>query len=112
MIGSAAAAGDKIGSVNGTLTMRCHTRFMSNVIVTAEFLNLEAPHLAKAVLEHIIANADIVGEDDSGRPIMRFEFVCPPWLMDKLAAYGVAREHLEAEPEDCGEEGLAIGLCR
>ncbi|MDH3663256.1 MAG: hypothetical protein OEU92_25095 [Alphaproteobacteria bacterium] len=85
---------------------------MSNVIVTPEFLNLESPQLAKAVLEHIIAHADIVGEDPGGCPIMRFEFVCPPWLMDKLAALGVAGEHIDAEPDDCDREGLAIGLCR
>ena len=61
---------------------------MSNVVVTPEFLNLESPRLARAILEHVIAHADIVGEDPAGRPIIRFEFVCPPWLMDKLAAYG------------------------
>jgi len=73
---------------------------MSNVIATAEFLNLEAPRLAKAVLAHIIAHADIVGEDLGGRPIMRFEFVCDFWLIDKLAAFGAADEDLEAEPEE------------
>lgn len=85
---------------------------MSNVIVTPEFLNLEAPRLARAVLEQIIANADIVGENPDGRPIMRFEFVCPPWLMDKLAAYGAAGEDMELESEDYDSNGLAMGLCR
>jgi hypothetical protein len=73
---------------------------MSNVVVTAEFMNLESPHLAKAILAHIIANADIVGEDLRGRPIMRFEFSCEPWLMDKLAVFGAADEDLEAEPDE------------
>ncbi|MGI9449847.1 MAG: hypothetical protein ACR2QH_04270 [Geminicoccaceae bacterium] len=85
---------------------------MSNVIVTPDFLNLESPAREKAVLEHIIAHADITSVDPGGRPVMRFEFVCPPWLMDKPAAYGAAGEHMEAEPEDCSMEGLAIGLCR
>ena len=85
---------------------------MSNVIVTPEFMNLESPRLAKVVLEHIIAHADIVGEDPDGRPVVRFEFACPPWLMDKLAAYSAAAEHMEAEPEDCAGDGMAIGLCR
>lgn len=76
---------------------------MSNVVVTPEFLNLESPRLARAVLEHIIANGDIVGEDIGGRPVIRFEFPCDPWLMDKLASYGVAGEDLEPEPEEaCG----------
>ena len=63
-------------------------------------------------LEQIIAHADIVGEDPAGRPIMRFEFVCPPWLMDKLAAYGAAGEDMEPEPEDYDSKRLAMGLCR
>ncbi|MGH1478938.1 MAG: hypothetical protein ACRBM6_09500 [Geminicoccales bacterium] len=46
---------------------------MSQIIVTPEFLSLEAPHLSRAILEHIIANADIVGEDVGGRPVLRFE---------------------------------------
>jgi hypothetical protein len=62
-------------------------------------MNRESPHLAKAILAHIIANADMVGEV-RGRPIMRFEFSCEPWLMDKLAAFGVGDEDLEAEPDE------------
>jgi hypothetical protein len=77
-----------------------YVRLMSTVIVTPEFLNLEAPCLAVAILEHIIANADVVGEDRQGRPVMRFEFVCEPWLMDKLAAYGAINEDLEIEPDE------------
>lgn len=73
---------------------------MSKVIVTPEFLNLESPHLTRAVLEHIIASGDIVGEDIGGRPVMRFEFVCDPWLLDKLAGYGTADEDMEPEPEE------------
>lgn len=111
MISAAAAVGDATASsVNDMLTTTQHIRFMTNIIVTPEFLNLEAPRLAKAVLDHIIAHADIVGEDPSGMAIMRFEFVCPPWLLDKLAAYGAADEHMEAEPDDCGRERVPIGL--
>ena len=73
---------------------------MSNVVVTAEFMNLESPHLAKAILTHIIANADIVGEDLHGRSIMRFEFSCESWLVDKLAAFGAEDEDREAEPDE------------
>ena len=112
IIGSPALADEKTANANDALTSILHARIMSNVIVTPEFLNLEAPRLAKVVLEHIIAHADVVGEDPCGRPIIRFEFVCPSWLMDKLAAYGAADEHMEADPEDCDTEGLAIGLCR
>lgn len=72
---------------------------MSHVIVTPEFLNLESPYLARAILEYIVANADIVGEDIGGRPIMRFEFACDTWLQDKLASDGAAGEDLEPEPE-------------
>ncbi len=39
---------------------------MSQIIVTPEFLNLEAPPLLRVILEHIIANADIVGADVGG----------------------------------------------
>lgn len=85
---------------------------MSNVIVMPEFLNLESPCLARALLKHIVEHAEIVGEDMSGRPVMRFEFVCPPWLMDKLAALSVDGENLEVEPEDCELKGLELGLCR
>jgi hypothetical protein len=113
MIGSAAPPADeKIVSVNDALTSSLHVRLMSNVVVTPEFLNLEAPRLARAILEHVIAHADIVGEDPAGSPIMRFEFVCPPWLMDKLAAYGAAGEDIEPEPKDSASNGLAISLCR
>ena len=73
---------------------------MSNLVITAEFMNLESPHLAKAILAHVIANADIVGEDLRGRPIMRFEFSCESWLMDKLAVFGAEDEDLEAEPDE------------
>ena len=73
---------------------------MSNVIVTPEFLNLESPRLAKAILEHIITHADIVGEDRAGHPVMRFEFSCEPWMMEKLASYGAAGDDLEAEPDE------------
>lgn len=113
MIRSAAAlAEEKIASVNVALTSSLHARLMSNVIVTPEFINFEAPRLARAVLEHIIAQADVVGEDPAGHPIMRFEFVCPPWLMDKLAAYGAAGEDIEPEPEDSASNGLPMNLCR
>ncbi len=70
---------------------------MSNVFVTPNFLNLESPLITRAILKHIIAHADIVGEDAGGRPVLRFEFACEPWLIDKLASYGAAEEDAEAE---------------
>jgi len=73
---------------------------MSKIIVTPECLNLESPILSRAILEHIIANADMVGEDHAGRPVMRFEFACDPWLMDKLATYGTASEDREVEADE------------
>jgi len=85
---------------------------MSEAIVTPDFLNLELSRLEKAILEHILAHADTMSEDPGGRPVIRFEFVCPAWLKDKLVAQGAAGEHIKTEPEDCGIEGLAIGLCR
>ena len=73
---------------------------MSKVVVTPEFMNLEAPELSRAILAHIIAHADLVGHDLSGRPVLRFEFACDPWLMDKLAAFGASSEDLETEPDE------------
>ncbi|MGI9449096.1 MAG: hypothetical protein ACR2QH_00320 [Geminicoccaceae bacterium] len=94
---SAAAVGTNT-SINVVLTTVRHTLLMTDVIVTPQFLNLESPRLAKAILEHIIAHANIVGEDAGGRPVLRFEFACDPWLMDKLASYGAVDEDREAEP--------------
>lgn len=39
---------------------------MSQFIVTPEFLRLDMPPLSRAILEHMIANADILGEDVGG----------------------------------------------
>ena len=93
MIGSAAV-------VNDGLTMTRQIAPMSKIFVTPEFLNLDSPIITKAILQHIISHADIVGEDSGGRPVMRFEFACEPWLMDKLAGYGAAKEDYEAEAEE------------
>lgn len=113
MIGSEdAPADEKIISVNHALIGSLHARLMGSIIVTPEFLDLEPPRLARAVLEQIIAHADIVERDSAGHPIMHFEFVCPPWLMDKLAAYGATGEDMEPEPEDYDSNRLAMGLCR
>ena len=76
-------------------------RGMSNVIITPEFLNLESPYLAKAILEHTIATAKTFSEDMQGhRPVMRFEIVCYPWMMKRLAACRTASEDPVAEPDE------------
>ena len=51
---------------------------MSKVIVTPEFVNLEHPAVTRALLRHIVDNADIVGEDWRGRTVMRFEVAAEP----------------------------------
>lgn len=71
---------------------------MDRIVVTPEFIDIEASPVARALLAHIIDHADIVSHDHAGRPVMRFEFSCEPWLLDKLAAFGASREDLEAEP--------------
>jgi hypothetical protein len=58
-----------------------------------------APAILRAMREHILEHADIVGHDAPGREIMRFEFPVEPWMMDKLAALGAGREELEPEED-------------
>jgi hypothetical protein len=70
---------------------------MSRAIVTPEFIDLEAPSIMRALLGHILDHADIAGEDAKGRPILRLELPCEPWLIDKLAAFGVRHEDREED---------------
>lgn len=72
---------------------------MSEIIVTPEFINLESPPVMRALLRHIVEHADIIGEDIAGLPVLRLEFSCAPWLIDKLAAFDASREDHEAEPD-------------
>jgi hypothetical protein len=71
---------------------------MAAIIVTPEFIDIENPLVARALLGHIVEHANIVGEDLHGRPVMRFEFTAEAWLLDKLAAVGARQADLE--PED------------
>lgn len=73
---------------------------MKKVVVTPEFVNIQAPAVMQAMIEHFLEHAHVVGSDASGRPILRFEFACAPWLMDKLAAFGAGFEDLEPEPAE------------
>ncbi len=61
---------------------------MSKVLITPEFVNLESPPVMRALLHHLIEHADIVDHDVSGKPVLRFEFACPSWLLDKLSSLG------------------------
>ncbi|MFO1067049.1 MAG: hypothetical protein U1E14_00815 [Geminicoccaceae bacterium] len=76
---------------------------MAAVIVTPEFINLEHPAILHAILLHLVENADVIGHDRRGLPVLRFEFVAHPWLLDKLAALGAAEEDFEDDDpaEDC-----------
>ena len=79
---------------------------MAAVIVTPEFIDLDAPAISRALLRHIVHHADRIGIDTRGREVLRFEFAAPPWLLDKLACLGAAAEDLEeddpAEDDDDG----------
>jgi len=79
---------------------------MSKVLITPEFINLESPPVMRALLQHIFDRADIVGHDPSGHPVLRLEFGCDPWLMDKLAAFGTRDDDLELEPEEAACQAL------
>ncbi len=70
----------------------------SSANATAEFIDFEHPAIAGAILAHIVEHADVVGTDRRGRTVMRFEFAAPPWLIDKLAAFGARQADLE--PDD------------
>ena len=73
---------------------------MSKVLITPEFINLESPPVMRALLHHLFDHAHIVDHDVSGKPILRFEFACVPWLMDKLAAFGASDDDHEAEADE------------
>ena len=77
---------------------------MAAVIVTPEFIDLDAPAISRALLRHIVLHADRIGVDAQGHEILRFEFAAAPWLVDKLASLGAAAEDLEdddpAEDDD------------
>ena len=79
---------------------------MSKVLITPEFINLESPPVMRALLHYIFDGADIVDCDPSGRPVMRFEFACDSWLLDKLAAFGASDDDLEAETEEAACQAL------
>jgi hypothetical protein len=72
---------------------------MAAVIVTPEFVDIENPVIARALLGHIVEHADIVGEDMRGRSVLRFEFAAEPWLLDKLAALGAREADFESDAD-------------
>jgi hypothetical protein len=76
-----------------------HHPGMGTIRTTPQFIDLEHPEVARALLRHIVDGADIVGEDLRGRPVMRFEFAAEPWLIDKLATLGAAEEDKEEDGE-------------
>jgi len=85
---------------------------MSRILTRPEFLDLEQPTVLQALLLHIVEQADVAGFDGYGRPVLRLEFACEDWLLDKLAALGAAAEDLEdddpAEQDDPGEDIDAV----
>jgi hypothetical protein len=76
---------------------------MSKVIVTPAFIDLEHPAILRAMLDHILEHAHVVGRDRRGREIMRFEFAAEPWMVDKLASSGAAQAELEDGDDDMDE---------
>lgn len=89
---------DANAGVNEILTTAAQTVGMSKVVITPECINLESPPVMRALLHHLFDHADIVDHDDTGKPILRFEFACTPWLLDKLSSFNASREDLEPEP--------------
>ena len=67
----------------------------ARIIVTPEFVDIDHPLIARALLRHIVEHAEVVGQDHKGRAVMRFEFAAEPWLLDKLAVMGARDEDLE-----------------
>jgi hypothetical protein len=84
--------------VNRSLTNPCHAPYMAELVTPSQFLDLEHPTVLRALLRHIVEHADCNGIDACGRPVLRFEFACEHWLLDKLAALGAGEEDLE--PDD------------
>jgi hypothetical protein len=70
---------------------------MAMIRTTPQFIELDHPLVARALLRHIVEHADVVGDHYRGRPIMRFEFAADPWMVDKLVAMGAGEENLEDE---------------
>lgn len=61
---------------------------MGRARVSPEYIDIDHPAVTRAILMEILDNTHVVGVDDRGWPIIRHEFACPPWLLDKLACYG------------------------
>lgn len=68
---------------------------MAAVIVTPEFIDIDHPLIARAMLHHIISHGDVMSRDASGRTVLHFELAAPDWLLDKLAALGGGDEDRE-----------------
>lgn len=68
---------------------------MADLVIPPEFIDLEHPTVLRALLRHIVEHADCEGVDAFGRPVLRFEFACEEWLLDKLAALDAGDEVLE-----------------
>jgi len=43
-------------------------------------------------MQSSIANADILGGDAGGRPVLRFEVADETWRLDKLASFNAVTE--------------------
>ena len=80
------------------LTKAVQTAAMSKVVITPERISLESLPVMRALLQHLFDHGDIVGHDPTGKPILRFEFACAPWLMDKISSFSASREDLEPAP--------------
>lgn len=76
---------------------------MGKILKHAAFLDLEDPVVARALVQHILDHGDIVGVDECGRDVMRFEFPLLPGMLEKLAAFRAADADLEPEPLDDDE---------
>lgn len=85
---------------------------MAELVIPPQFLDLEQPTVLRVLIRHIVEHADCDGIDALGRPILRFEFACEQWLLDKLAALGAGDEDLEeddpAEEDDPKEDIDAV----
>lgn len=73
---------------------------MATVIVTPEFIDIDHPLIARAVLRHIISHGDVAGRDAHGRTVLHFELAASDWLLDKLAALGAGDEDRDPREDD------------